>query len=66
MHAATSNLLGALRDLVTLREWIADGHRDTTITEIQAAVFRVERTTDIWSSERCPDAPESIELEGRE
>lgn len=64
MHAATSNLLGAMRDLVSLREWISGGEQ-VTITEIQAAVFRVERTTDVWSSERCPDAPESIELEGR-
>jgi hypothetical protein len=65
MHAATTNLLGAIRDLVSLREWIGSGET-VTVTEIQAAVFRVERTTDIWSSEGCPDAPESIELEGRE
>lgn len=67
MDPSTKNLLGAARDLMCLRQWIADSSQrgaDVRPSEIVSAVHRLDRTLEVWASDRCPDAPESLELEG--
>ena len=64
IHKASRNLLGALRDLHTLRAWIADGDRSVPISEVVSVVHRFDRSLDVWASHGSPDAGESLELEG--
>ena len=61
---ATRNMLGAIRDLSALRSWIQDGEPCPT-SELMGAVSAVDKAVAVWEDSGFPDAPESVELEGK-